>query len=276
MDFIDHADLLRIDGRDSVTFAQAQFCGDVATLAQGTWQWNAWLDAKGRVRQFFALLCPAPERLFAWLPARAAEPMRAALAPYVLRSKVALEALEGWALHAESSEAPAPPPGRFEDREGRLLLRLPGDPARVAVLAEHREGAPAPDATNAWRRADVDARLPWLAPELSGEFLAQSLDLEALGALSFGKGCYPGQEVVARLHFRGGNKRHLHRLLASTPAPPASGERILRCADSSPVGRVLHAARNRAADSVLLAVLEADSAASDLCLDNGIALRVLA
>lgn len=268
MDFLEPADLLDIHGPDAMTFAQAQFCGDAGTLTEGTWQWNAWLDAKGRVRHFFALLRPGSAHLVAWLPLGGAEPMRAGLQSYVFRAKVVLEARSGWALYAGSGSV-APAASRIGAADGGHTLLLPGATPRVAILAPHGDAPAVDSARDAWRRADIEAGLPWLAPALAGEFLPQSLDLERLGAISFDKGCYPGQETVARVHFRGGNKRHLYRLRFATGDVPAHGERILDAATSTPLGHVLYAATNAPAGRVALAVITSDGNARDLRMDDG-------
>src|SRR5690606_12671086 len=134
------------------------------------WQWNAWLDPKGRVRHFFALLHAEPECLLAWLPPGSAEPMRASLLRFVFRARLHLALRAGWALHAGAADA-APDARRIGAAGGGHALRMPGLPGRVAVLAPHPGRAAPAIALEAWRHADIEAGLPWLAPILAGEFL---------------------------------------------------------------------------------------------------------
>ena len=82
--------LLEIAGADAVAFAHAQFCNDVRALANGHWQWNAWLSPQGRVCAFFLLLRDGDERLRLLLRGGDAETLRAALARFVFRAKVQL------------------------------------------------------------------------------------------------------------------------------------------------------------------------------------------
>jgi folate-binding protein YgfZ len=253
------ASLLTLRGRDAVAFAHAQFTTDVGALAMGGWQWSAWLDAQGRVRAFFALLRPAADTLCAWLPLSGAPAMRDALAPYVFRAAVTLQA-DDWVLHADPAP---PPPDRVEARGDDLVLCLrDGRGARFAPAAQD---AFDPDALDAWERADVEARLPLLAPVLAGEFVPQALDLERLHAIRFDKGCYPGQEIAARLHFRGGNKRNLQRLRVAG-APPAPGD-VLADVGGASCGRILHAARADAHASIALGVVA--EGAADLRSGSG-------
>jgi tRNA-modifying protein YgfZ len=258
------ADVLALRGRDAAAFAHAQFTSDVQSLQARHWHWSAWLDAQGRVRFFFALLRPDADVLVAWLPLGGASAMREALAPYVFRAAVTLEAAP-WMLHAAGA---APAHGAIEERGGGYVLALPGERAGMLVPAF----APAPEAFDAqtlaaWRRADIDARLPLLAPGLGGEFVPQALDLERVDAIRFDKGCYPGQEVAARLHFRGGNKRRLRRLRIAGAAP-ASGEMLADAAGAS-AGRILFAADTSERTSIALGVL-AESAVELRTIGEGI------
>lgn len=247
------AELLALSGADAPSFAQAQFTSDVNALAPGRWQWSAWLDAQGRVRHFFVLMRVEPDRLLAWLPLGGAEAMREALARYVFRAKVTLTVTTGWNLHAA-------PEGEFDaaiDAQeivphlGGYAFRQPAQ--RIAVVAPSSAQEADDAALDRWRADDVAAALPLLAPALAGEFVPQALGLERLDAIRFDKGCYPGQEIAARLHFRGGNKRTVHRLRVQG-SPPAIGEELLD-ADGAIAGRVLYSASSSADVATALAVL---------------------
>ncbi|WP_233523315.1 folate-binding protein YgfZ [Dyella solisilvae] len=72
-------------------------------------------------------------------------------------------------------------------------------------------------ADDAWRLPQLQAGWPWLPGNLPGELLPPAISLERLQAVAFDKGCYPGQEIAARLHFRGGHKRHMHCVVLSQP-----------------------------------------------------------
>lgn len=249
------AAVLAIGGRDAIDFAHAQFSTDVKSLAAGRWHWSAWLDPHGRVRTFFALLRVEPARLLAWLPLGDAAAMSEALSRFRLRSAVQLEA-QAWALHATQAPMPAAAPGDIVAIDDGLALLLPG--ARVAWLTRGIAGSCDAARLNAWRLADIDAGLPLLPAPLAGEFLPQALDLERLDAIRFDKGCYPGQEIAARVHFRGGNKRALRRVRMDG-TPPPSGTRIM-AADGRVAGTILYAADRSEGASAALAVLATDPA----------------
>ncbi len=239
---LSHAELLRISGADALAFANSQFSSDVNDLPINQWQWSAWLDPQGRVRSFFLLLRSAEDQLVAWLGPGAAADMRDQLTPYVMRSKVQLEVLAGWTAYAM-------PPTASDDREvtaenDGLSFALPGQQPRRVLLAPiaHTDIPPDSAQSQCWIAADIAAGLPWLAPALSGRFNAAALGLARLGATSLRKGCYPGQEIVARLHYRGGNKRHCWHGRINTPTPPEPGTPIISSDESMRSGQLLYAA----------------------------------
>ena len=256
------AELLVLEGPDAIAFAHVQFTNDVKSLAVDTWQWNAWLDPQGRVRCFFALMRVGPARLIAWLPLGGAEPMREALTRFVMRAALKLETL-AWMLHALDAAAmptALAPVQVIAHKSGYALLQ-PARSDRIAWIAPDTAAPTDADALNRWRLDDIDAGLPLLSPALSGEFVAQALDLERVAAIRFDKGCYPGQEIAARLHFRGGNKRHLRRVRVYGEAP-STGAAILD-EERTAVGRILYCASCAIETSDALAVLaptQADAA----------------
>ena len=250
------AEGLILEGADATAFAHAQFTSDVKSLVRGAWQWSAWLDAQGRVRFFFALIHAEPSRLLAWLPLGGAQAMRDALARFVMRAGVKIEICADWRLHALDQDDLAmaiSDPQQIVPHAGGFAFALPGTNGRIAWLAPNDGSADTPEALNRWRQADIAAGLPLLAPSLAGAFVAQALDLERFAAIRFDKGCYPGQEIAARLHFRGGNKRHLQRLRVDGVAP-LTGALILDDSGAT-VGQILYSARLSDDKSAALGVL---------------------
>jgi len=204
---------LLIEGPDARRFAQAQFSGDVESLAQGQWQWNAWLDAHGRVQALMHLAGLGGDRLLAILRGGDAEDARAGLARYVFRAKASVAACI-FSGHAEG----ALPMGHVDAEAQDGITIGYGDRSLRLVP----QGANADSkAANAWRLADIRAGWPAL-PAGDAQFLPPALSLERLGAVSLAKGCYPGQEIVARLHYRGGHKFSLYHLRGTAPLEPGA------------------------------------------------------
>lgn len=197
---------LRLTGTDALAFAQAQLSADVEQTEKNQWHAAAWCDAKGRCLAVLLFNVHGRSRVDFLLPADQAEEIGGKLKLYMLRRDVSL------ALCPHIGAGGGAP--------------LHFDPARrIAVLDEPAENDEKRAAE--WRLADLQAGIPWLGAETSARHLPQSLGLEALDAVDYEKGCYPGQEVVARVHFRGRPPRRLSRIqiqAADAPAPAAPVE----------------------------------------------------
>lgn len=225
--------VVRLTGTEAEAFAQSQFANDVLALEPGHWQWNCWLNAKGRVRTVFALARPAAGQLVMLLPDGQAQDIGMALQRFVFRRKVSL-ALDT----APASGAFAPPTLAGGNRlgilaDGGLELDL-GGPDLPRTL---RLGPPGTDdaaAAARWREADLRLGLVRLDPPQVEAWTAQQLGLDRLAAYSVRKGCYPGQEIVARTHFLGKAKRAT--VLLELSAPAAAGDEVL--ADGQVIGQL--------------------------------------
>jgi folate-binding protein YgfZ len=256
--------LLELTGPDAAAFAQAQFSSDVRPLNVGRWQWSAWLSPQGRVRAFFRLLRTGDERLVAALNGGSAAQVRQGLAPFVLRAKVRIDAIDpaealGYLAASDVvAHFGATPHGdHILEHRGLLAFDVDTNSQRWCALG-HPESAnvidAAPDALDRWRAADIAAGIPELTEAQVDRFLPASIALDRLGAVSIRKGCYPGQEIVARLHFKGGNKRWLHRLEFTADAFPRPGTTL---SGETPdiAGELLNVARTGSSSGVGLAVL---------------------
>ncbi|WP_126945575.1 folate-binding protein YgfZ [Xanthomonas sp. BRIP62409] len=219
---------VRLTGTDAVAFAHAQFANDVQALAIGQWQWNAWLTAKGRVIAIFALLREDDTHLLLLLPDGNAAGIAAQLGRFVFRRKLkigvaALSAYGGFATPARAEGAQA------DIGTQRIELDM-GSPAlpRTLVLLSDQQALAAPiesarmDAD--WRRADLQLGLARLPDAQREQWTPQQLALDRLHAFSVKKGCYPGQEIVARTHFLGKAKRALQLLQVEAAVGDAAAE----------------------------------------------------
>jgi hypothetical protein len=256
---IDRAEIVELSGPDAGIFAQSQFSSDVSALAVGSWQWSAWLDPQGRVRFLFALLHPQPGQLIAWLPMGSAANMARDLSRFILRSRLTIEALPDAAL-VEGPMVQKAAHAVISDNGG-WSIDLPGEPPRQATILRQQPQSANDNALRLeWLLADIAAGLPWVSEELSGDYTAPALGLDRLAAASLAKGCYPGQEIVARLHYRGGNKRQCVRLSIEGGQLPTCGESILKDLSETPAGRILYAAPTPPTGSRALAVISIDLA----------------
>ncbi|TWI11686.1 YgfZ/GcvT domain-containing protein [Aerolutibacter ruishenii] len=275
-----HHRLMALSGRDAVAFAQAQFMNDVTLLTDGQWQWNGWLTPKGRVVALFALLRVDAETLWLVLPDAEPGPLADALKRYVFRSKVAIAVRDDLhiagrlgaplvasgavaSLALPTSIGTGTPLSNAETAAGDVPalveLDMSGDGGPRALYVLARPLAPSPASEAAWAAADLRHGLPLLPAGQAEHWTPQQLSLERLKAFSVKKGCYPGQEIVARTHFLGKVKRGL--MLVTSSVPFDAGAELL--ADVSPLGSVVSSMADDAG-SVGLAVvpLERDAAAA--------------
>ncbi len=257
--------VLEITGADAFAFAHAQFASDVRALANRHWQWSAWLSAQGRVRAFFRVVRIDDERLLLILQGGEAEALRAGLAPFVFRAKVQMRAVGSWHAIgfdrlADVLESLGAAPGTTDVvvAGDRIGLAVPGPQPRWHVLGEAQfpevvDASPA--AWNRWNAADVAAGIVEISDAQADRFLPSWLGLEELGAVSVRKGCYPGQEIVARLHFKGGNKRWLQQLAFRADVMPEPGTSLEIDHDAGAGGELLRSAWTGLGQGLALATL---------------------
>ena len=217
-----HAETLSIEGPDALAFAHAQFASNIQALAVGAWQFSAWLNAQGRVRALFQLARLDEQKLLLLLRGGSAATMHDALARYVFRNRLSMQASRQQTL-ATGAELPTHVAyGEGDDVAfgcGTHSLRLVADGA----------------GDEAWRARQLPLGWPWLPTSTLETLLPPALSLHRLHAVAIDKGCYPGQEIVARLHWRGGHKRHLCHVRLSRMATP--GDALHR--DGNEIGVLL-------------------------------------
>jgi folate-binding protein YgfZ len=212
--------VLAFRGPDAARFLQGQLSADVEKLEPGASTLAGLHNPQGRVIALLALHRAKPAEVLAVLPLELAAAVEQKLRKYILRSKVQIEDLSDTLCVVGAANGPAPAPGitQFPWGNRRLLLA----PAAFVV-----EGAqPRAD----WERADIAEGLPQVYTATSEAFVAQMLNLDLLGAIAFDKGCYTGQEVIARAHYRGRVKRRLQRWHTAEGAAPVAGASV-RSAD---------------------------------------------
>jgi hypothetical protein len=254
--------LLEISGPDAAAFAHAQFSSDVGALPDGRWQWSAWLSAQGRVRAFFRLLRSSGARMTLILNGGSASALQESLRPYLLRSKVQLRSVDGRralgffdVAELQEKIGLVPRGDDFVETQSLAALAAAGREERWLVVENTAAATPtdgAPQGSNRWRAADIAAGIVELDDALRDRYLPAWMNLERLGAVSVRKGCYPGQEIVARLYFKGGNKRWLHRVEFSAAELPPPGTELGANAEG---GELLNTAWTTAPLGVGLAVL---------------------
>ena len=238
--------ILRFSGADAIAFLQGQVSNDTRRLADGLPLLSAYSSAQGRVVAVLQLL-PHSSGVMAILPRELAATTLERLRKFVLRAKVKIEDLSGQYSVAGAHDASAVEPANlpasgaaYKEHEGIAVARVPDGGQSAAPrywVVRPRENAAAArgaadgadDADLAWRLADIRAGMPQVYAATSEQFVAQMLNLDLLDAISFTKGCYTGQEIIARTQHLGRIKRRLSRL--SLPSGSWSIGQPLRLAD---------------------------------------------
>jgi folate-binding protein YgfZ len=259
---------LEARGADAAAFLHGQLTRAVADLDSEHAPLAAWADARGRVRALFRV-CRLEERWLLMTPRDGADEVLKKLRMFVLRAKVELaiandvgvaaligEADKWLAQYDVTAEASA---NRLVRRDqvafihfGSSHWQVLGPPDALLSLASHGATTSVEQAT----LAEIALGIPSITPALAERFVAQMLNLDELDAVSFDKGCYPGQEIIARVHNLGGVKRRARRY-GSAADPPAVGAAVQ--AAGAQVGEVVRSAPARSGCE-LLAVVEHSAA----------------
>ncbi|MGC1817249.1 MAG: folate-binding protein, partial [Casimicrobiaceae bacterium] len=240
--------LFDVRGDDAVSFLHGQLSSDVQGLLRGRAQYSSYNSPKGRMLANLIVLrvptAQGEDRFLLLLQHDLAETIRRRLSMFVLRSKVTIRDMTAdwaiWGLAGPGAVAAARAafgvaPCSFEALpigeaglilavpDGRLLAVCPRyeAPLLQAALAGHA----APADAEVWRRLDIEAGIPWIVAATSDLFVAQTANWEVLGGVNFQKGCYPGQEIVARTQYLGRLKERLFAFHGAGPAP-APGTRL--------------------------------------------------
>jgi folate-binding protein YgfZ len=171
-------------------------------------------NPQGRVIALLALVRSGAEEILAVLPRDLMAPVAQRLGKYLFRAKVRISD-ESDALRVLGAMAGAEPAGSISISWGdRRLLLAPRGTERIDPGTS----------VAAWERADIAAGIPQVYAATSESFVAQMLNLDLLGAIAFDKGCYTGQEVIARAHYRGRVKRRMQRWLNAGGAQLKPGD----------------------------------------------------
>jgi len=257
--------VLRFRGTDCRRFLQGQLSGDLARLAPGGLMRAGLHNPQGRTLALLTLLAWSEEDLGAILPLELLADIAALLRRYVLRARVTISD-ESAALRVFGLQLPAlavAPPAAVPFAAGRALCVLPAEgpaPDGPALAREH------------WRALDIADGLPQVYRETSGQFVAQMLNLDCIDAISFSKGCYTGQEVIARAHYRGRVKRRMQRFASPAPLRLTAGQDVEL--EDGRIARVVEAAQLPERGTEFLAVAPlpaADGAVGAVAEETGIA-----
>jgi tRNA-modifying protein YgfZ len=258
--------MLRVAGDDAEAFLQGQLSNDVKALGDGQLQRSSYNSPKGRMLASLVVWREQAGSYALLLAADLAGAIARRLRMYVLRAKAsitegstpllgvtgeqagaAVRAALGVGVAPGHGVATAAAPAVLALPDGRMLVAADGDVPLPGIASGTGE---------IWRYARIAAGVPLVTAATSDAFVPQALNFDALGGISFRKGCYPGQEIVARTHYLGRLKERLYAFRVDVP-PPAAGTRLFAAMfGDQACGTVVNAAADPAGGSRLLAVVQ--------------------
>ena len=281
---LSHMGVIEAHGAEAATFLHAQLTNDVLALPDGHAQWNGWCTPKGRLLVTF-LLWREGDRYFLLLPKALQQAIQKRLQMFVLRSKVALRDA------SEDAVAIGVVEHKFTDMSVMILKRFPSH--AVLPLSAHRALvlAPRENATQcwkgyvengamesgeaAWRLGGIADGIYSLTPETQEQFVPQMVNFDLTGGVSFKKGCYPGQEIVALTQYRGILKRRMVRAECSNALKPGDAVFAAEFGDQ-PAGQVADAVTRADGMTEMLVVAQIEAIrAGSLRAADGAALNLL-
>jgi folate-binding protein YgfZ len=276
---LSHLGLLQIDGTDAVNFLQGQVTNDVKQLDGNIAHYSGYCSPKGRLLALF-LAFAHHDHLHLQMPKALIEPISKRLKMYVMRSKVNIQdvsdSIVKFGLCGKDAESllktlfPSIPqqPYQLASHDNGAIIMLPGAKPRFEIFSDAKN---APElwtvlsqhcktvAADYWEWLEIQAGIPEVYPVTQEEFVPQMLNLDLLNGINFKKGCYTGQEIVARTHYLGTVKRRTQ--LAHISVRPAVGDNVLNDKQET-VGKVVRyaGAPNGGYDLLIEARLESVTA----------------
>ncbi len=226
----DHYDVIDIKGAEALEFLHSQFTNDLKNLPVNSSSLGAWCSPKGRVLYTFRIWHEG-ETFHLVLPSSQTESFLKRLKMYILRADVEAEVSAAKIVYGLSGKnsiqliknAPEDD-NAIQHSDENTFIKIPSSVSRYLIISENNNlqlgslsvSADQKKGFDHWRLLDIISGIPEILPETADKFLPQMLDLEELGGLSFQKGCYPGQEIVARVKYRGELKKQLYKASLST------------------------------------------------------------
>ncbi|HSB26005.1 MAG TPA: folate-binding protein [Burkholderiaceae bacterium] len=250
--------LLRASGADAASFLQGQLTQDVAGLPSGEARLGGYCSPKGRLLASFVVWRMADDEFGLLCSTDLADAVRKRLSMYVLRARCRVEHASDWAVFGCAGSEGTDGPGSWQARQhgAQWLIGLPSVDRVARWLLVQPATAPLPERPAldllTWRWLEVSSGVPRITAATAEQFVPQMINFELVGGVHFQKGCYPGQEVVARSQYRGTIKRRMH-LFATTGAVHPGQELFHSDDPAQPAGMVVNAAELAGRGTRLLA-----------------------
>ncbi len=280
---LSHLGLLQLGGADTVPFLQGQVTNDVKLLTGNNMHYTGYCNPKGRLLALFLAFAHA-DHVHLQLPKSLIEPIAKRLRMYVLRSKVEIKDVSSEIVRfgingPESASRLASSIGNSPSQDFELLthenctiLKLPtiAGHSRFEIFASSENAIALWDTLSkncqpvgkaCWDGLEIQAGIPEVYPATQEQFVPQMLNLDALNAINYKKGCYTGQEIVARTHYLGTVKRRTFLAHIAGEASPKAGDTLLDT-QGNEAGQIVRAAPDATNGSLILAELRLEAQAN--------------
>ena len=260
---LSHLGLIAAHGADTQSFLQSQLTNDAREVTAMRSQLSGYCSAKGRLLALFRIF-QRGESLYLQLPHELLEPTLKRLRMFVMRAKVTLD--DATDILVRMGVAGPQAEAQLSDALGRLpqavnevvsanditVLRLPGIRPRFELVGELPQiqalwqqlaAHAVPVGAPVWSLLDIQAGVPEVFTSSVDEFVPQMVNLTALGGVNFKKGCYPGQEIVARMQYLGTLKRRMYLAHIAVDSPPAPRTPLYEAGTDATqsIGAIVHA-----------------------------------
>jgi folate-binding protein YgfZ len=278
---LSHYGLISVHGEDAATFLQGQLTNDIREVDERHSQLSGLCNPKGRLLASFRVFHRG-DSFYLCLPMDMIEGVISRLRMFVLRSKVTLEEASDTFVHLGISGQEAEQElhkftGELPDKVNevtqdadRAVIRVPGIHPSFEIFTSVEQAKQlwnqlnvqsAPIGSVAWQLLDIQAGIPVIAPATSEAFVPQMANLQLIDGVSFKKGCYTGQEIVARMEYLGKLKRRMYRARVDSESEPQAGDDIYAGDDEKQsVGKLVSAAPHPDGGYAMLVVLQISSA----------------
>jgi len=252
--------VVAVAGVDARDFLHAQVAANLKPLQPGQSVLTAWCSPKGRVLFLITVIASGAGEFRLLLARDQAAALAKRLRMFVLRAAVTVDELgdHGVISLDDCGVPPSLPDDVLAGAETAGRTWLTGPASSLAACWDALPGTPIGEL--AASLVDIRRQRPRLTAELGDQFLPQELDLDEHAGVSFDKGCYPGQEIIARVRFRGSVKRRLAHMVFDGTVPPPPGARLVAGGTETARGTVLLAAQRDATHGELLCVRDLEAA----------------
>lgn len=283
---LDHLVVLSLSGPDASSFLQGQSTCNLADASEEHSLPGSFCSVKGRVISTFLLL-KKQDQFQLILPADLAESISKRLSMYILHADVKIQITPeeiGLFGFSDNQGAPYLPTNDYQTtvfNNNASIVKLPsteiprfiftGSVNSAQKLLQKvgttkQEFSPAP----AWRLLDTFAGLPHISPATSETWIPQSINLDTLGAISFKKGCYTGQEIIARTHYKGKAKASMHHVTLTSNATITPGLKLfsLNSDNNQSIGEVVNALQTESTWHLLVSVKNQQIKAKNIFIEG--------